>query len=254
LTLHVAYKLRGYGTLGQASEKWLEGLARRNLRTLPARSDLLRQGDGTGPMFVLLKGWAIRYKTLVDGRRQILSVLLPGDIFDINGFVAKAMDHSIASLTAVLLAMLDKDVLDVARDQYPDLEKLLWCDMQVAAAIQRERSTSLGQRTARERMAQFLCELYFRQKQSHLCQGASCQFHLTQTELAETLGMTPVYVNRTLQDLRREGLIHLENRTLTIHDIPGLRQLALFDSGYLRICETDDETVSHEETAHVLKG
>ena len=235
-----------------ASEDWLSDLASRNVRTLPPRIDLLRQGDGTGPMHILLDGWAIRYKMLVDGRRQILSILLPGDIFDINGFMAKSMDHSIASLTGVKLAVLDKDVLATARSDYPDVEKLLWCDMHVSAAIQREWSTSLGQRTARERMAQLLCELYTRQTSSNLCEGQACAFHLTQTELAETLGMTPVYVNRTLQDLRREGLIQLENRTLTICDLPGLEQLALFDPGYLRICESDGGTDLNKERADVL--
>ncbi|WP_152414574.1 Crp/Fnr family transcriptional regulator [Blastomonas sp. AAP53] len=220
--------------------------------TVPPRVDLLRQGDCTGPMYILIDGWAIRYKILVDGRRQILSVLLPGDIFDINGFMAKSMDHSIASLTAVKLAELDRDTMDTARNQFPDVEKLLWCDMHVSAAIQREWSTSLGQRTARERMAQLLCELFTRQASANLCQGKTCAFHLTQIELAETLGMTPVYVNRTLQDLRREGLIQLENRTLTINDLPRLEQLALFDPGYLRICESDGGTGANKETAHVL--
>lgn len=252
MTPHVIYKLRGFGALESSSEDWLRDLASRNIRTLPPRVDLLRQGDGTGPMHILLDGWAIRYKMLVDGRRQILSVLLPGDIFDINGFMAKSMDHSIASLTGIRVAELDKDVLETARSEHPEVEKLLWCDMHVAAAIQREWSTSLGQRTARERMAQLLCELYTRQSSSRLCVGQACAFHLTQIELAETLGMTPVYVNRTLQDLRREGLIQLESRLLTIHDLPRLQQLALFDPGYLRICESDGGAGSQKERMHVL--
>lgn len=252
MTPHVTHKLRGFGSLASASEDWLRDLARHNIRALPPRVDLLRQGDGTGSMHILLDGWAIRYKMLVDGRRQILSILLPGDIFDINGFMAKSMDHSIASLTAIRVAVLGKNVLDTARNDYPDVEKLLWCDMHVSAAIQREWATSLGQRTARERMAQLLCELHTRQTSSRLCEDNSCAFHLTQIELAETLGMTPVYVNRTLQDLRREGLIQLENRVLTIHDLPSLEQLALFDPGYLRICAHDGEAGSYKERAYVL--
>lgn len=252
LTPHVTHKLRGFGELESASEDWLRDLTQRNVRALPPRVDLLRQGDGTGQMHILLDGWAIRYKMLVDGRRQILSILLPGDIFDINGFMAKSMDHSIASLTSIRVAVLDKDVLATARNSYPDVEKLLWCDMHVTAAIQREWSTSLGLRTARERMAQLLCELHERQTSSRLCEDNTCAFHLTQIEMAEMLGMTPVYVNRTLQDLRREGLIQLENRTLTIHDLPCLEQLALFDPGYLRICESNGSVGSNKERAYVL--
>jgi CRP-like cAMP-binding protein len=252
LTPHVIHKLRGFGELDDGAEKWLADKASRNLRLVPSRIDLLRQGDGTGPLHVLIEGWAIRYKTLEDGRRQILSVLLPGDIFDINGHLANAMDHSIATLTQARLSVLDDDFLDIARRRHPDLEKLLWCDMHVSSAIQRERSTSLGQRTARERMAHFLCELYLRQRSVRLARDGACAFHLTQTELAEALGMTPVYVNRTLQDLRREGVIQLEQKTLTILDFPRLQDLALFDAGYLRICDADGGAGSQKENAHAV--
>lgn len=252
LTPHVTLKLRGFGDLKDASQTWLAEQVQRHVRSLPPRVDLLRQGEGTGPLHVLIEGWAIRYKTLEDGRRQILSVLIPGDIFDINGHLAKSMDHSIATLTPSRLALLDDDFLDTARKRHPDLEKLLWCDMHVSSAIQRERSTSLGQRTARERMAHMLCELFLRQRSVGLSTGRRCSFHLTQTELAEALGMTPVYVNRTLQDLRREGLIQLEQRSLTILDLPRLEATALFDGGYLKICDADGGAGAHKEKAHAF--
>ncbi|MFC3308851.1 Crp/Fnr family transcriptional regulator [Blastomonas aquatica] len=227
-------------------------MAGANIRHVTPRTDLLRQGDCTSALFILLKGWAIRYKTLEDGRRQILSVLLPGDIFDINGFMAQTMDHSIAALTFVSLAALEDDFFNLARRDYPDLEKALWCDLHVSAAIQRELSTSLGQRTARERLAHLMCELFSRQRASHLTQDRSCAFHLTQLELSEILGMTPVYVNRTLQDLRREGLVQLEHKMLTIFDWPRLKSVALFDSGYLKICEEDDSLSPAQEIADAI--
>lgn len=252
LTPHVTLKLRGFGALETGSETWLAEQVRRNIRSLPPRVDLVRQGEGTGPLHVLIEGWAMRYKTLEDGRRQILSVLIPGDIFDINGHLAQSMDHSIATLTAAQVALLHDDFLDTARACHSDLEKLLWCDMHVSSAIQRERTTSLGQRTARERMAHIMCELFLRQRSVQLVEGRSCAFHLTQTELAEALGMTPVYVNRTLQDLRRDGLIQLEQKCLTVLDLPRLQALALFDSGYLKICEADGGAGSHKENAHAF--
>lgn len=252
MTPHITHKLRAFGELEDSTEAWLATLAQSNARFIDARMDLLRQGDCTGPLHMLLKGWAIRYKTLEDGRRQILSVLLPGDLFDINGHLAKAMDHSIAALTGVTVAALDDDFLNIARRDHPDLEKALWCDMQVSAAIQRELSTSLGQRTARERLANLMCELLTRQRSSHLCQGWSCAFHLTQSELSELLGMTPVYVNRTLQDLRREGLIQLEHKMLTVFDWSRLKSVALFDSGYLKICEEDGNSEPRQESHHAI--
>lgn len=252
MTPHVTHKLRGFGKLGTASERWLVEQIGRDVRLVPPRIDLLRQGDCTGPVHILLEGWAIRYKTLEDGRRQILSILLPGDIFDINGHLARSMDHSIATLTPARLSILSDEFLDTARARHLDLEKLLWCDMHVSSAIQRERSTSLGQRTARERMAHLLCELYLRQRAVGLATGLRCSFHLTQTELAEALGMTPVYVNRTLQDLRRDGLIQLEQKCLTVLDLPRLKAAALFDAEYLKICEADGGAGTHKENADAL--
>ena len=252
MTPHVTLKLRGFGKLETSSENWLADEIERNVRVFPPRVDLLRQGEGTGPLHVLIEGWAIRYKTLEDGRRQILSVLLPGDMFDINGHLAKSMDHSIATLTGAKLALLGDDFLDMARAHHPDLEELLWCDMHVSAAVQRERSTSLGQRTARERMAHILCELFWRQRSVGLVRARSCSFYLTQTEMAEALGMTPVYVNRTLQDLRRDGLIQLEQKCLTVLDLARLEALALFDPGYLRICDSDSGAGTHKENADAL--
>lgn len=252
MTPHVTLKLRGFGELEGGSEAWLAEEVQRNVRSLPPRVDVLSQGEGTGALHVLIEGWAIRYKTLEDGRRQILAVLLPGDMFDINGHLAKSMDHSIATLTSARLALLGDDFLDIARACHPDLEKLLWCDMHVSAAVQRERSTSLGQRTARERMAHIMCELFLRQQSVGLAQGKACAFHLTQTELAEALGMTPVYVNRTLQDLRRDGLIQLEQKSLTVLDLPRLEAMALFDAGYLRICNADGGAGASKENADAL--
>lgn len=240
----IALKLQNYGDLSDDAEDWLSELSGSGLRTLPPRVDILRQGGPSGPMRILLQGWAIRYKTVEDGRRQILGLLLPGDLFDLPGFTAEYMDHSIASLTTVEMATLDDDFLDVVRAEHPGLEKNLWCDLHVAAATQREWTASLGQRTARERMAHLMCEIILRLKSTHMSDGVTCPFPLTQAELSEALGMTPVYVNRTLQDLRRDGLIELKGRVLTVLNLPELKRQALFDSGYLRICEdcgTDDQ-------------
>lgn len=252
MTPHITHKLRGFEELEGPAETWLADLASRNLRDIGPRMDLLRQGDCTGPMHILIEGWAIRYKTLEDGRRQILSILIPGDVFDINGFMANSMDHSIAALTGVTLAKLDNDFLDIARRDHSGVERAIWCDIHVTAAIQREWSTSLGQRTARERMAHLMCELYIRQQQARLTEGKRCAFPLTQIELAEALGMTPVYVNRTLQDLRREGLVQLEHKVLTILDLPQLKRVAMFDSGYLKICDEDGGSPSEEESDDAL--
>ena len=102
-----------------------------------------------------------------------------------------------------------------------------------ANAIQREWAVNLGQRTAREHLAHLFCETFVRLRAVGLAEGSRCEMPLTQCDLGEATGMTSVHVNRTLQELRRDGLIVLHHRILTIPDFDALAEVAMFDPGYL---------------------
>jgi len=101
------------------------------------------------------------------------------------------------------------------------------------AAITRELALSLGQRSAISRMAHLFCELHVRLSEVGRSHPDGFEFPLTQRELSECLGLTVVHANRTIQELRRRGLVELENRQLTILNREGLEGIAEFDPSYL---------------------
>jgi len=119
----------------------------------------------------------------------------------------------------------------------PAIARALRIDGLVTAAIQREWTVNLGQRTARERLAHMMCEIFMRLDTVGLAEGTRCEMPLTQCDLGEASGMTSVHVNRTLQELRREGLISLSHRILTIPDFAALADVAMFAGGYLHLDE-----------------
>jgi len=113
-------------------------------------------------------------------------------------------------------------------------QALFWNEL-VTAAIQREWTLKLGQRTAYERIAHLFVEIFLRLQTVGRTQGKACEFPLTQNDIADATGLTAVHVNRTLQDLRRDGLVELQSRVLTVPDLKALRNAAMFNDNYLHL-------------------
>lgn len=204
-------------------------------RTLPGRRDLIREGDPPQSLFLIERGWACRYKTLADGRRQILSLLLPGDLCDLNNHVLRATDHAIGALTPIHYAEIGHDRVSALAERHPRVGRALWWQMLVDVSVQREWTLNNGQRSALERLGHLFCETHHRLRCVGLTDGAGCAFPLTQNDLAEATGLTPVHVNRTLQEMRGAGLIVLKDRMLAIPDLARLEQVALFTPDYLHM-------------------
>lgn len=209
----------------------------RQVRKLGARQDIIREGENPRVVNVLLSGWAMRYKQLADGRRQILSFFIPGDLCDANVFVLRKMDHSVGALTPITYAVISQHEFESMLEASPRISKALWWSELVTMAIQREWTTNIGQRSAIERIAHLFCEMYFRLKVVGLVENDSYTFPLTQIDIADATGMTPVHVNRTLQRLRSEGLIELDNKKLYLPDLARLISTAQFNPGYLHLDE-----------------
>jgi CRP-like cAMP-binding protein len=207
----------------------------KDVREVAAREDVIAQGDRTGGVKLLLEGFACRYKTLEDGRRQIVAYFVPGDLCDLRVFILKRMDHSIGAIAPSRVATLSPDNVMKLMHNYPTLTRALWWSTLVEEAIAREWIVNVGQRNARERMAHLFCELLYRFRAVGLNQGLSCTLPLTQVELAETLGLSSVHVNRTLQELRRRKLITLNGGTLTIQNLKALEKLSFFNPDYLHL-------------------
>ncbi|WP_316214008.1 Crp/Fnr family transcriptional regulator [Bradyrhizobium sp. SZCCHNR2032] len=229
----VVRRLSAFRKISPETAAVLDDTIRGRIITAMAGQELVCEGDPADRIRMMLSGWAARYKSLEDGRRQIVNLALPGDTCDAQIYLLEWMDHSISALTSVVYAEIERERFEslVAADRV--LGEAFWCETLSDAAIQREWTLNLGRRDAFERVAHILCEVIERLRPVGLLDGDSCAFPITQTDLADATGLSVVHVNRTLQELRSSGLIVLRERTLTVHDLDALKDAALFNPDYL---------------------
>lgn len=230
----VASKLEAFTRLS-ADDRAALAQASRNVRFVEPRRDLMSEGDKPRYVHLVLDGWACRYKNLPDGKRQIVSIFVPGDFCDVNVYILKTMDHSIGAITRLKVAMITPDEMQALTADRPRLTQALWWHELVDLAIQREWTVNVGQRSAYERLGHLLVELYLRLKIVGRATDGRCDFPLTQNDLADATGLTAVHVNRTLQELRRDGLIELERKQLKILDLDRLKDVSMFNANYLHL-------------------
>lgn len=194
--------------------------------TLPAGGDLFVQGEPCGAVYTVLEGWVMLYELLPDGRRQILNFALPGAVLGFHRDAAAPMPYGAQALTPVRLCTVAADRLRPFLERHPAVT------LQLAWLIERDEAlafahlTSVGRRTARERLAHLLVELFLRVRIALGCAGTSIPLPLTQTHLGDALGLTPVHVNRTLRELRTDGLVELRQGRLTVPDLAALAAVA----------------------------
>jgi CRP-like cAMP-binding protein len=202
-------------------------------RSVGPRQDLIREGDKPGPVFVILDGWAFRYKILPSGTRQVLAFLMPGDSCDLHIGLLEEMDHSIQTVTKVSYVTVERVAMDDMMDRRRSIAKAMYVGQLVDEGIMRAWITSMGRRASAERVAHLMCELYLRARNIGLIEEAQLQVPLSQSLLADSLGMTAVHLNRVLKKLRVEGAMTLKRGSLTITDPSKLAQIAGFDENYL---------------------
>lgn len=225
-------KLEGYAHLSDEDKRRLSAVIR-DVRTVPAHTDLASEGEKSSQVHLILEGFACRYKFTAEGNRQIMAFLVRGDLCDLHVVVLKQMDHSIATISPC-------KVVDIPREQIlsllerPRLSLAMICATLVDAAVLREWLVNIGQRPARQRLAHVLCELLLRLRIVGLA-DKGYELPLSQTDLANTIGTSPVHLNRVLQDLRHEGLISWNGDALAIHDIDRLMKMSGFNPNYLHI-------------------
>ena len=220
--------------LGDADLLALDALLE-DRRQLGAGQDLVKSGEPTDRLHIMLDGWAARYKLLRNGQRQITALVLPGDPCDLGGVLVGRQDSSVVTLTRSEVAVVPRDALLAAGRRYPGLADLLLWLTTLDNAQMGERIGSLGRRSARERIAHFFCEMLVRLAAVGLQSGSSCRLPLTQEVIGDTLGLTSVHVNRTLNVLRGDGLVELRDHRLTVKDWPMLKAVAGFAPAYLHL-------------------
>jgi CRP-like cAMP-binding protein len=200
-----------------------------------AHTDIVREGTRPTKSVLVLSGIACRTRTLRNGERQIVAVHLPGDFVDLHSFLLKEMDHDVEALTSCVIARLPHEHLERITERLPHLTRMLWLMTLIDAAIIREWAVGLGIRSATERTAHLFCELSTRLAAVGLCTNDTFSFPVAQTNLKDILGLSAVHTNRTLMDLRSRNLLSWEKGVVKILDIEALKDVALFDDGYLHL-------------------
>lgn len=201
--------------------------------------ELVRQDEISHQSLLLEQGWACRYGALPDGRRQILALHVSGDFVDLQSFPLKRMDHTVATLSRCRIAVYPHENLRQLSETMPHLTRLLWMATLIDAAILRQWLLGAGQRSALERAAHLICELFTRLDVVGAAPDGLFSLPLTQAELGDALGVSQVHANRVVGELRSRGLVTWRDETVRILDWPGLQALAEFDPTYLMLESMD---------------
>jgi CRP-like cAMP-binding protein len=227
-------KLRARDDISDAEEAALRDSVA-EVRTVPDRQVFVRRGEELSASTLLLDGWMARARDLRGGQRQITEVYLTGDFADLHSFTLKHLDHEVITLSPCRVAMVPHENLRRITEDHPHLTRVLWLMTDIDAAAHREWAVSVGRRSAASRVAHFMCELLVRLQVVGRAGETSYDLPLSQAEISECLGLTPVHTNRTLQELRRAGLIEFERGRLNILDLPAVQKIGEFDPMYLYV-------------------
>lgn len=204
-------------------------------RQVEADCDLCREGDRPETVHLVMEGLAYRYKMLPDGKRQILGLLIPGDFCDLHVTILARRDHSIGTFTPCEVAEIPRATIIDLITTRPHIAQAFWWATLVDEGIMREWMTSMGQRSAAKMMAHLFCELLVRLQAIGCATDRSYDVRMTQNELADLFGLTPVHVNRMLRELRDQDLIVLRSGRLDIPDVARLKAFCGFDPNYLHL-------------------
>jgi len=202
---------------------------KRDQAMLRADASIIHEGQTNAPLYTLLSGWAFRFKTLSDGRRQILNFLLPGDFIGVQQKMSDASVHGVQALTDVMLCVFPREKLwDLYKD-YPTLAfDVTWLAAREEQMLD-EGLLSVGRRTAMERLAYLLLTMFQRAEEIGLTKGDTIQFPFTQQHVADTLGMSLVHINKTLQRLNATKTMRWKERRFEILNREELAKIAFYE-------------------------
>jgi CRP-like cAMP-binding protein len=225
-------KLRARDELSDEEERAIRG-AVAETRELRADQIAIRADVELSSCLLLLEGLMCRYKDLRDGQRQITELHVAGDFADLHSFTLKRLDHNVLTLTPCRVAIVPHERMKAITEEHPHLGRIYWFATNMDAAIHREWALSLGRRSALSRVAHLFCELHVRLGLVGLADPDGYALNLTQADLAECLGLTSVHVNRTLKELREQGLVEFRGGRVSVRDRKGLERVAEFSANYL---------------------
>jgi CRP-like cAMP-binding protein len=202
-------------------------------RTIPARSDFVHEGGRPTHSCLMLSGLSARYNLVADGKRQISAIHVPGDFVDLHSLLLEPMDHSVCALTECTIALAPHGRLRELTRTEPHLTRLLWLLTLIDAAIFRQWLVAAARLPAEHRLARFFCEMYARLEAVGLAHDHRFELPITQTDLGDAMGLSLVHVNKSLQKMRRLGLLRWQGGLLEILDWERMCSEVEFDPTYL---------------------
>ncbi|WP_236574122.1 Crp/Fnr family transcriptional regulator [Hydrogenophaga sp. PBL-H3] len=211
----------------------VQSLKRRAVR-LEANESLIQEGQTDAPLYTLLQGWAFRYKTLSDGRRQILSFLLAGDFIGVQQKMGDAAAHGVDTLTSASFCVFQRDALWEIHRRSPTMGfNVTWLTAHEESLVD-DTLLSVGRRSAEERIASTLILLFKRAAALQEDKGVGgVVWPLTQQHIADALGLSLVHTNKTLRKLEKRGLHQIKDGRLFLRDVKALARLAdLYGDGH----------------------
>lgn len=227
-------QLRARAGLSDADAESLVGILR-PVRTVEEHRDIVTDGSKPQESIVLLDGLAARYKITAEGKRQITQLHVPGDFVDLHSYLLHRMDHGVIALTNCVVAGAPHEALREITVKSYDLTWVLWLSTTIDAAVHRTWVTQLGRADAYRRSAHLICELYVRLSLVGRVRQSVFDLPLTQSDVGDMLGLSVVHMNRTLAQLRDNGLVTWKKGTMTVHNIEALKEAASFDPTYLSL-------------------
>jgi CRP-like cAMP-binding protein len=233
-------KMEQFTRFSDQERRTLDKLASERQVKHAAGEDIISEGQHSPDCHVVISGLACRYVILPNGSRQIMAFLVPGDLCDAEIFILKEMDHGVAALTATTTALVPADTMKHMLRGGGCLGEALWWGTMVDLATLRQRIVDHGRRDAREKLAHLLYELLVRHRMVGLTTDDKFELPITQDDLADAIGMTPVHANRTLKKLRDEKLIIWTGKVVTVLDPDRLKKVAAFNSNYLHLARAHD--------------
>lgn len=205
-----------------------------SISTFAEGSVFVQEGEPYGHTYVVQEGWAIRFKVLSDGRRQVLNFVLPGDFIGLFSSLFQTADHSVAALTDVQISRVDPLTFVDMFARCPRLAAAVAWSAGRDEAILSEQVVRVGRRSAYERTGHLMIELLHRLRLVGEAERRSFDLPLTQEILADTLGLSLVHINRTLRRLREAELLRVVGNRVVIDDLERLEQVAEFSPEYLQ--------------------
>lgn len=194
---------------------------------------IARDGDRPTECCLISKGFCVRSKTTSNGRRQILSIHIPGEIPDLQSLHLHVLDHDLTTLTECALGFISHASLREVTRRKPNVAEILWRDTLIDAAMFRDWIVNVGQRQAPSRLAHIIVELRERLKVIGQVQGDRFEMPLTQEQIGEAMGITPVHANRIVKQLRDDNVLEFHRGGVRVIDEQKLLELADFDGLYL---------------------